>query len=109
MMVTDEVSVRDSLGGRRAGLRRGERDEGDGDRDEAEGLGQCDTEEGIRAAEAALEFGLTRATDSYRKVSDPDDRADMRRLWDIPAGAPGISPTRGWPPPIWSTRSRPTG
>src|SRR5215207_3250706 len=52
------VSIRTPLVSN-AWLRRGERDEGDRDRDEREGLGQCDTEE-HEAAEATLEFGLTR-------------------------------------------------
>jgi ferredoxin-nitrate reductase len=39
--------------------------------------------------------GLAHLLPGYRNVTDPDDRADMRRLWDIPAGAPGISPTPG--------------
>ena len=39
--------------------------------------------------------GLAHLLPGYRKVSDADDRAEMRRLWDIPAGAPGISPAPG--------------
>ena len=39
--------------------------------------------------------GLASLLPGYRTVSEPDDRADMRRLWDIPAGARGISPTPG--------------
>jgi ferredoxin-nitrate reductase len=39
--------------------------------------------------------GLAHLLPGYRKVSDPDDRAEMRRLWDVPAGAPGISPAPG--------------
>src|SRR5512146_2612556 len=50
-------------------LRRGERDEGDGDRDERERLGQCDTEE-HEAAEATLELRLTR--DRFDGLADDD-------------------------------------
>src|SRR5690348_8960682 len=71
-MVTVEVSIQTPRGFR-AGLRRGERDEGDGDRDEAEGLGQCDTEE-HQAAEAALELGLT--CDRLDRLADDDAHAD---------------------------------
>ncbi len=39
--------------------------------------------------------GLAHLLPGYRKVTDPDDRAEMRRLWDIPADAPGISPAPG--------------
>jgi ferredoxin-nitrate reductase len=39
--------------------------------------------------------GLAHLLPGYRKVTDPDDRAEMRRLWDIPSGAPGISPAPG--------------
>jgi ferredoxin-nitrate reductase len=39
--------------------------------------------------------GLAQLLPGYRSVTDPDHRADMRRLWGIPAGAPGISPTPG--------------
>ncbi|HEX6389795.1 MAG TPA: molybdopterin-dependent oxidoreductase, partial [Solirubrobacteraceae bacterium] len=39
--------------------------------------------------------GLAHLLPGYRKVSDPDDRAEMRRLWEVPAGAPGISPAPG--------------
>jgi ferredoxin-nitrate reductase len=39
--------------------------------------------------------GLAHLLPGYRKVTDPDDRAEMRRLWDIPAGAAGISPAPG--------------
>jgi ferredoxin-nitrate reductase len=41
--------------------------------------------------------GLAHLLPGYRSVADPDDRADMRRLWDIPTGAPGISPAPGIP------------
>ena len=41
--------------------------------------------------------GLAHLLPGYRKVADPDDRAEMRRLWEIPAGAPGISPAPGIP------------
>ena len=39
--------------------------------------------------------GLAGLLPGYRHVTDPDDRAEMRRLWDIPAGAPGINPAPG--------------
>ncbi len=39
--------------------------------------------------------GLAHLLPGYRKVADPDHRAEMRRLWKIPAGAPGISPAPG--------------
>ena len=41
--------------------------------------------------------GLAHLLPGYRKVADPDDRAEMRRLWKIPADAPGISPAPGIP------------
>ena len=41
--------------------------------------------------------GLAHLLPGYRKVTDPDHRAEMRRLWDVPAGAPGISPAPGIP------------
>src|SRR3954452_25530758 len=41
--------------------------------------------------------GLAHLLPGYRKVADPDDRAEMRRLWGIPADAPGISPAPGIP------------
>jgi ferredoxin-nitrate reductase len=41
--------------------------------------------------------GLAHLLPGYRDVGNPDDRAEMRRLWDIPAGAPGISATPGLP------------
>ena len=52
--------------------------------------------------------GLAHLLPGYRKVTDPDHRAEMRRLWDVPAGAPGISPAPGIAPPSSSTRSRTT-
>src|SRR5207247_1695379 len=39
--------------------------------------------------------GLAHLLPGYRSVTDPDHRAEMRRLWDVPAGAPGISPAPG--------------
>jgi ferredoxin-nitrate reductase len=39
--------------------------------------------------------GLSTLLPGYRSVADPEHRAEMRRLWDIPAGAPGISPAPG--------------
>ncbi|HEX4109833.1 MAG TPA: molybdopterin-dependent oxidoreductase, partial [Solirubrobacteraceae bacterium] len=39
--------------------------------------------------------GLAHLLPGYRSVTDPDHRAEMRRLWDIPSGAPGISPAPG--------------
>jgi ferredoxin-nitrate reductase len=39
--------------------------------------------------------GLAHLLPGYRLVTDPEHRAEMRRLWDIPAGAPGISPAPG--------------
>jgi ferredoxin-nitrate reductase len=39
--------------------------------------------------------GLANLLPGYRSVTDPDHRAEMRRLWDVPAGAPGISPAPG--------------
>ena len=41
--------------------------------------------------------GLAHLLPGYRTVTDPEDRADMRGFWGIPAGAPGISPTPGIP------------
>lgn len=41
--------------------------------------------------------GLAHLLPGYRKVTDPDDRAEMRRLWGIPSDAPGISPAPGIP------------
>jgi ferredoxin-nitrate reductase len=39
--------------------------------------------------------GLSTLLPGYRSISDPEHRAEMRRLWDIPPGAPGISPAPG--------------
>jgi ferredoxin-nitrate reductase len=39
--------------------------------------------------------GLAHLLPGYRMVTDPDHRAEMRRLWDVPAGARGISPAPG--------------
>lgn len=39
--------------------------------------------------------GLASLLPGYRHVTNPDDRAEMRRMWDIPAGAPGIHPQEG--------------
>ena len=41
--------------------------------------------------------GLSTLLPGYRSVSNPDDRAEMRRLWNLPADAPGISPVPGLP------------
>ncbi|WP_354700793.1 molybdopterin-dependent oxidoreductase [Paraconexibacter sp. AEG42_29] len=41
--------------------------------------------------------GLSTLLPGYRSVEDPEHRAQMRRLWDIPADAPGISPAPGIP------------
>jgi len=41
--------------------------------------------------------GLAHLLPGYRKVTDPEHRAEMRRLWDLPAGLPGISPAPGIP------------
>ncbi|MHB8694579.1 MAG: molybdopterin-dependent oxidoreductase [Solirubrobacteraceae bacterium] len=41
--------------------------------------------------------GLANLLPGYRSVTNPDDRAAMRRLWEIPADAPGISPAPGIP------------
>jgi ferredoxin-nitrate reductase len=41
--------------------------------------------------------GLAHLLPGYRSVTDPEHRAEMRRLWEIPAGAPGISPAPGIP------------
>src|SRR5690606_27321637 len=54
-------------------LRGGERDERDGDRDEAERLGQRDAEE-HEALQAALELGL--AGDGLDRLADDDAHAD---------------------------------
>ena len=39
--------------------------------------------------------GLAHLLPGYRSVTDSDHRAEMRRLWDVPPGAPGISPVAG--------------
>ncbi len=39
--------------------------------------------------------GLAPLLPGYRSVSDPEHRAEMRLLWNLPAGAPGISPVPG--------------
>ncbi|HWI22787.1 MAG TPA: molybdopterin-dependent oxidoreductase [Baekduia sp.] len=39
--------------------------------------------------------GLSTLLPGYRSVADPEHRAEMRRLWEIPADAPGISPAPG--------------
>jgi ferredoxin-nitrate reductase len=39
--------------------------------------------------------GLSTLLPGYRSIADPEHRAEMRRLWGIPAGAPGISPAPG--------------
>jgi ferredoxin-nitrate reductase len=39
--------------------------------------------------------GLSTLLPGYRSISDPEHRAEMRRLWNIPADAPGISPAPG--------------
>jgi len=41
--------------------------------------------------------GLAHLLPGYRKVTDPEHRAEMRSLWEIPSGAPGISPAPGIP------------
>jgi ferredoxin-nitrate reductase len=41
--------------------------------------------------------GLAGLLPGYRTVTDAADRAAMRRLWNIPADAPGISPLPGVP------------
>jgi hypothetical protein len=41
--------------------------------------------------------GLSTLLPGYRSVSDPDHRAEMRQLWEIPADLPGISPAPGVP------------
>jgi ferredoxin-nitrate reductase len=41
--------------------------------------------------------GLAGLLPGYRTVTDPADRAAMHKLWDIPTGAPGISPLPGVP------------
>ncbi|MEX2025254.1 MAG: molybdopterin-dependent oxidoreductase [Thermoleophilaceae bacterium] len=39
--------------------------------------------------------GLASSLPGYRSVAQAEHRAEMRRLWGIPADAPGISPTPG--------------
>ncbi|HET9073862.1 MAG TPA: molybdopterin-dependent oxidoreductase [Solirubrobacteraceae bacterium] len=39
--------------------------------------------------------GLSTLLPGYRSVANPEHRAEMRRLWDLPADHPGISPTPG--------------
>jgi ferredoxin-nitrate reductase len=39
--------------------------------------------------------GLSTLLPGYRSVSDPEHRAEMRRLWAVPPDAPGISPAPG--------------
>ena len=39
--------------------------------------------------------GLAPLLPGYRSIASPDDRVEMRRLWDLPARAPGISPRAG--------------
>ncbi|WP_158276642.1 nitrate reductase [Paraconexibacter algicola] len=41
--------------------------------------------------------GLAHLLPGYRLVTDPEHRAEMRRLWDLPADLPGISPAPGIP------------
>ncbi len=41
--------------------------------------------------------GLSTLLPGYRSVTDPEHRAEMRRLWKIPSDAPGISPLPGLP------------
>ena len=41
--------------------------------------------------------GLAPLLPGYRSIASPEDRAEMRRLWDLPARAPGISPRPGVP------------
>ena len=41
--------------------------------------------------------GLSTLLPGYRSAGDPDDRAEMRRLWNLPLDAPGISPVAGLP------------
>ncbi|MHB8657659.1 MAG: molybdopterin-dependent oxidoreductase [Solirubrobacteraceae bacterium] len=41
--------------------------------------------------------GLANLLPGYRDVTNPGDRAAMRRLWEIPPDAPGISPVPGIP------------
>jgi ferredoxin-nitrate reductase len=39
--------------------------------------------------------GLSTLLPGYRSVSDPEHRAEMRRLWNLPGDAPGISAAPG--------------
>jgi ferredoxin-nitrate reductase len=39
--------------------------------------------------------GLSSLLPGYRSVADPQHRAEMRRLWDVPADLPGIPPEPG--------------
>jgi len=41
--------------------------------------------------------GLAHLLPGYRSVTDPEHRAEMRRFWAVPPGAPGISPAAGIP------------
>ena len=41
--------------------------------------------------------GLAHLLPGYRSIAVAEDRAEMRRLWDLPARAPGISPAPGVP------------
>ena len=41
--------------------------------------------------------GLAHMLPGYRSITAPDHRAEVRRLWGIPAGAPGISSVPGVP------------
>jgi ferredoxin-nitrate reductase len=41
--------------------------------------------------------GLSTLLPGYRSVADPEHRAQMRRLWDLPPDVPGISPAPGLP------------
>lgn len=41
--------------------------------------------------------GLSHLLPGYRTVTSADDRAELRRRWEIPARAPGISPRPGLP------------
>jgi ferredoxin-nitrate reductase len=39
--------------------------------------------------------GLATLLPGYRSIASPEDRVELRRLWDLPARAPGISPRPG--------------
>jgi len=41
--------------------------------------------------------GLAPLLPGYRSIASVEDRVEMRRLWDLPARAPGISPRPGVP------------